>query len=82
MAGRDDEKTSKFVQSTIGKVLKKNIPGEVTRPDLVIKEFVAPVFKKTRMNQVVHLQSNVNRLKDLHSRLRFMIKELEDLVQK
>lgn len=56
--------------------------SEFVKSKISVKEFIPPVFKKARANQVAHLQSNLNRLKDLHSRLRFMIKELEDLVQK
>ena len=33
-------------------------------------------------NPFEDLKSNLNRLQDLHSRLRFMLKELEDLVKK
>lgn len=55
---------------------------------LKITKFTPPNLKKTKpvtpaQNPAVEdLKSNLNRLQDLHSRLRFMLKELEDLVGK
>lgn len=52
-----------------------------TKP-LITPADVAPAPKAAPVNPFDDLKSNLNRLQDLHSQLRFMLKELEDLVNK
>lgn len=42
----------------------------------------APVATDPSVKSLEDLKSNLNKLQDLHSRLRFMLGELEDLVKK
>ena len=52
-------------------------PPQLSRP-----EKVNPATAVPNGNPFDDLKSNMNRLQDLHSKLRFMLKELEDLVNK
>lgn len=56
-------------------------PRALTEPQVAEKVLEANDAKHGA-NPFDDLKSNLNRLQDLHSRLRFMLKELEDLVKK
>lgn len=63
-------KITKFQPKTLGQpILEKQKPA-------------AQATAAPRQNPFDDLKANLNRLQDLHSRLRFMLHELEDLVNK
>lgn len=86
-ATRDKSQNIAFVYSNIYQLYKKaqakpEMNARIFRADelgsIQIKKFEP---KKLEKNPVDDLKSNINRLQDLHSKLRFMLAELEDLVK-
>ena len=61
--------------------ISKFNPPKLARPESALQQAQNAALP-AGANPFDDLKANINRLRDLHSRLRFMLKELEDLVEK
>ena len=76
----DPVKTQNFsVRSPILKAGERSIEVREHEPMAILKPRKMPV--RTPSPAVDSLKKNLDELKDLHSRLRFMLKEIEDLIK-
>lgn len=71
-----------FVYGNLGDLIKKvSAVGATARPNL-LRQFAYEQDPHFRKDALAQLKENMGKLDDLHSRLSFMLSELEGLVKK